>query len=376
MRQLIRFEIGKMLRRPLVLASFIGLIFFMAIMEYNWVVPGYGAVVSAANGQRVTLENFKAIQASKEISDIYSGSFTDEKVRAIIEAYDMPDSFWEANGLDPNRERYYSHNLMYDTLSVNGFIDYDGGYSGLTVKDVFGTLAPDLIIGYSTGWECTVYTLLYTFLTWGCIVVIIVAPVFSEEYTSHMDALILTGIHGRKKCTVAKTIASFIIAITGSLLCVAVSTLLLLTVHGSMGWDSSVQLGELQIFERIPYRMNWLQAYGLACLAWFGGILVLTSIVLVVSALAKNSFSALVIAFSIYVVPMFLPWNLLPESVEFWGHLFPINQMQLMNLLSFHKLSLGSLEFAPVYLAVPITVIALVTGILWSKKEFSHHQVV
>lgn len=376
MRQLIRFEIGKMLRRPLVLASLIGLTFFMAIMEYNWVVPGYGAVVAAANGQRVTLENFEAIQASKEISAIYSGPFTDEKVRAIIEAYDMPDSFWEANGLDPNTERYYSHNLMYDILSINGFVDHDGGYSGLTVEDVFGALTPDLTIGYSTGWECTVYMLLYTFLTWGCILVIIVAPVFSEEYTSHMDALILTGIHGRKKCTVAKTIASFIIAIMGSVSCLAVSTLLLLAVHGSMGWDSSVQLGELQMFERVSYQMNWLQAYGLACLAWFGGILVLTSIVLVVSALAKNSFSALVIAFAIYVVPMFLPWSLLPESVEFWGYLFPINQMQLMNLFAINKLSLGSLEFAPIFLAVPITVIALIAGILWAKKEFSNHQVV
>lgn len=376
MRQLISFEIGKMLRRPLVLASFIGLIFFMAIMEYNWVVPGYGAVVAAANGQRTTLESFEAIQASKEISAIYSGPFTDEKVQAIIEAYDMPDPFWEANGLDPGMERYYSHNLMYDTLSVNGFIDHKGGYSGLTVNEAFGALSPDLIIGYSTGWECTVYMLLYIFLTWGCILVIIIAPVFSEEYTSHMDALILTGIHGRKKCTVAKTIASFIIAITGSLLCLAVSTLLLLTVHGSMGWDSSVQLGELQIFISVPYRMNWLQAYGLSCIAWFGGILVLTSIVLVVSALAKNSFSALVIAFTIYVMPMFLPWNLLPESVEFWGYLLPINQMQLMNLLSSKQLMLGSLEFTPVYLAVPITIIALIAGILWSKREFSNHQVV
>ena len=30
----------------------------------------------------------------------------------------------------------------------------------------------------------------------------------------------------------------------------------------------------------------------------------------------------------------------------------------------------------PVYLAVPVTVIALAAGILWSKKSFSQHQVV
>lgn len=376
MKQLISFEVNKMLRKPLVWVALMGLVAFMAIMEYSWVIPGYASIQMEKDGKKVTIENFEAIALDREISSLYHGSFTDEKVRSIIETYDISDSAWKDMNIDPSREMHYTHNLMYNTLAVNGFINLDGSYNGITVEEIFGDLTPGLIIGYATGWECTVNVLLYIFLLWGCVLVIIVSPVFSEEYTIHMDALILTGIHGRKKCTLAKIISAFIITIAGSFLLLAVGTLLMIAVHGSNGWDCSVQLGELTYFSYVPYQMNWLQLYGLACLAWFGGMLVLTSIVLVVSALAKSSFSALVIAFVIYALPMFLPWNILPESLELWGYLLPITQMQLIRLFRFNLLKLGSLTFPPVYLAVPITVIVLVVGILWSKKGFSQHQVV
>lgn len=376
MKQLILFEVKKMLRKPLVWASLIGLVLFLAIMESSWVVPGYAAVVTEKDGQTVTTDGFQAIPLDQEICSLYHGPLTDEKVRSVIETYDISDAAWETKEVDPSREAHYTHNLMYSILSTWGFIKLDGSYSGNTVEETFGDLAPGLTIGYSTGWECTIYALMYSFLTWGCIVVIIVAPVFSEEYTIHMDALILTGIHGRKKCTLAKIISAYLITVAGSVLLIAISTLLMLAVHGSVGWDCSVQLGELGIFQHTPFHLNWLQAYGLACLAWFGGMLVLTSMVLVVSALAKSSFSALVIAFVIYVLPMFLPWNLLPDSLELWGYLLPVTQMQLLKLFRFDLMALGSLAFPPVYLAIPITVIVLVVGIIWARKGFSQHQVV
>ncbi len=376
MRQLIEFEIKKMLRKPLVWAALLGLVSFIAIMEYSWVVPGYADIQMAENGQKVTIKGFEAIPVDKEICASYHGSVTDEKVRTIVETYDIPDSVWEANDIDPNREYHYVHNLVYNILSSNGFVNPDGSYSGQTVEEAFGNMAPELILGYSTGWECTIYALLYSFLLWGCIVTVIVSPVFSEEYTIHMDALILTGIHGRKKCTLAKIISAFFITIAGSLLLLGICTSLMLAVHGTAGWDCSVQLGELGYYDRVPYSLNWLQAYGFACIAWFGGMLVLTSIVLVVSALGKSSFSALVISFVIYAIPMFLPWNILPDSVALWGYLLPITQMQLLKLFEFDLLKIGSITFPPVYLAVPITVIVLIVGILWSKKSFSQHQVV
>lgn len=375
MRELIKFEINKLLRKPLVWVMLAGTLLFMVVMEYNWVVPGFAGVQEEVNGQRVVLQDFEGIRRNQEIASLFYGPATDEKIQTIIETYDMPDIFWEANSLAPDRERNYAHNLIYDTLSQYGFTNMDGSYSGATVEEVFGNLASTILLGYSTGWECTVYLLMYTFLVWGCVIVIIVSPVFSEEYTKHMDALILTGANGRKQCTRAKIIASFFVAVTGAVIIIAAATLLMLAVHGTAGYDISVQLSELGIFEKTPYPLTWLQAYGLACIAWFGGILVLTAIVLVVSALAKSSFSALVIAFSIYVIPLFLPWNIFPKWLELAGYLLPITQMQLLQLFPQDLLSVGSLAFPPVYLALPITFLVLLIGIPWARRSFANHQV-
>lgn len=59
MRQLIGFEIKKMLRKPLVWAALLGLVSFVAIMEYSWVVPGYASIQMVENGQKVTLEGLQ-----------------------------------------------------------------------------------------------------------------------------------------------------------------------------------------------------------------------------------------------------------------------------------------------------------------------------
>lgn len=375
MRELIQFEVNKLLRKPLVWVMLAGTVLFMVVMEYSWVIPGLAGVQEEVNGQRVILKGVEGIRRNKEIAALFYGPVTDEKIQTIIETYDMPDSFWEAYSLAPDRERNYAHNLIYDTLSSYGFTNMDGSYSGTTVEEVFDNLAPDIVLGYSTGWECTVYLLIYTFLTWGCVIVIIVSPVFSEEYTKHMDALILTGSSGRKQCTEAKVIASFLVAVAGSVIIIAAATLLMLAAHGTTGYDASVQLAELGIFKNTPYILTWRQAYGLACIAWFGGILVLTSIVLVVSALAKSSFSALVIAFSIYVIPLFLPWYIFPKWLELAGYLLPITQMQLLRLFPQDLLSVGGLAFPPVYLALPVTLLALLIGIPWAKRSFANHQV-
>lgn len=364
MKELVVFELKKLLQRPLVWASLAGLVFFITIMECSWVCPGYSAIMETdGNGEIIAIEGMEAIKRNQEIASRWYGPLTDEKVENIIDAY--RSHYSSRNGMD----------LMSTTLLVCGFMNSDGQYNGTTVEEVFGDLAPDLVLGYSSGWECTIYVLLFTFLTWGCVIVILVAPAFSEEYTRHMDALILTGSRGRTHCPAAKIIACYLVTVIGSLLILGIATLLLLITHGFAGYDSSVQLGELGVLSHTPYVLSWLEAYGLACIAWFGGMLVLTAMTMVISALAKSSFSAVVIAFAVYSIPMFLPWNALPEKLERFGYLLPITQMQLMKLFQQKLLSFDHLSFPLVYLALPVTLVALLVGIPWARRAFAGHQV-
>lgn len=374
MWELIKFEIHKLLHKPLIWASLLGLLFFAGLMIYNWVAPGYSSVQEDIDGYKVVQEGHDAVLRNQEIVKQYQGALTTDKVQDILEAYSFSQAMMESENMEPERQRHYTHNCLCDTFSP--FANLNGSYNGKSIRDVYGEIAPDLIIGYSVGWEKMLYALAYSFLVWGCVLVIILSPVFSEEYTKGTDALILTGSQGQKKCPGAKIIASYAISLGGSVIFICIFFLSLLAYHGPEGFEASVQLGELGFFTDTPYVLTWGEAFGFACLLWLGATIVLTAMALLISALAKNSFSALVIVFVLFVVPLFIRWTDFPAVLRLIGSLLPINQMQLQGLFSFDRLALGSGEVNLMWLVVPISVIALSISALLSKKSFANHQVV
>lgn len=373
MRELIGFEITKLLRKPLIWASLAGMLFLMILMAINWVIPGYASVQEEINGEWVVLENFDAIARNKEIAEQFGGPLTKEKVQEIIEASVFSTEILLSKGLDPDRQRYYTHNSMY--LALNDFEKMDGSYNGATVEEVYGNLAQELVIGYYDGWESTLYALTVCFMSWGCVIVIILTPVFAEEYTKRTDALILTGRRGRNYCPAAKVIAAYVVSLIGSVILLGFFALAMLAAHGTAGFDTSVQLGSMGIFFNTPYIMIWGQIFAFACMLWLGATVVLIALCLVVSALAKNSFSALVIAFTLFVLPMFIPWNYFPKLLALAGMLLPINQMEIWSLTDFAKLDLGGFQLNVMWLALPVAFIATIIGVLWSRRAFAKHQV-
>lgn len=374
MKELIGFELNKLLRRPLVLASFLGLLLFMGLMLFNWIIPGVNVVQEETDGEWVVLENSDAVFRNQEIAAQYQGPLTVEKVQDVLERYAFSSSAMTSRNMDPARQTYYTHNFLYDIFD-NKFSSADGLYNGSTIKEAYGDIAPDLIIGYSDGWENTVYALSYTFLFWCCVLVIILSPVFSEEYTKGTDALILTGNEGRKKCPLAKIIASFIIALAGSLILIGCFFLAFLAYYGTTGFQSSVQLSVLGYLKNTPYVISWGTAFGFACLLWLGAAIVLTAMVLVISVLAKNSFSSLVISFVLFMAPMFVPGVKSHSLLYLVCSLMPVNQLVLYHLFSFNTLPIGVGELKVMWLAVPVSVAAVTAGTLLSKKSFAHHQV-
>lgn len=375
MFELFGYEVKKMLHKPLVWASLLSLLFCCGLMLVNWVMPGYNSVQEDVNGKKVILEGHAAVLRNQEIVRLYEGPLTTQKVRDIIETYSFSEAMMRDEHMDADRQKDYLHNTLYDSLARYGFVRPDGSYNGTAVEDVFGTLTPDLILGYSCGWENTLYALAYIFLTWGCVLVIILSPVFSEEYTKGMDALILTGSEGRKKCPIAKIAASFAVSLGGSVILLGGFFLIMLAYHGPEGLHASIQLGYLGFLNEAPYVLSWGKAFAFACLLWLGGIIVLTATILLVSAAAKSSFSALVISFALFSVPLFIPWGSFPPLLRLIGALFPINQMQLQGIFFLDKLALGSYELSAMWAALPVAAAAIIVGTLLPKRCFARHQV-
>lgn len=374
MLSLIRFELEKIFQKKLILITLLCMVLFTYVMIYNWIAPGYAGVVIEENGSLITLAGKDAVLRNQEICARYAGPLTNEKVRQILAEYQWADELTKSSGLDVSQAIHYTHNLLYNALTSRDFTDADGIYNGTDITQAYGEIAPSLTLGYYEGWEGTLFSLTYILLSWGCVVAIFLSPVFSEEYTRGTDALILTGTNGRAKCSTAKLIAAFAVTLTGTLLIIISATLALLLYHGTAGFDASVQITNLGFLEDTPYVLSWGSAYGFACLLWIGSILVLSAVTLLVSAVAKSSFTALVISFAIYAIPMFIPWARWKLGTV--GAFFPINQMQLMYLFSLNELQLGALSFPVMWMVIPITIALLVLGIIFSKRAFARHQVV
>ena len=137
MRELIGFEIKKLLRKPLVWASLAGMLLMMVLMAYNWVTP-YGNMYQGEeiNGELIFTQGTNTFVRNKEIAAQFTGPLTTQKAQEIIETYMFSREAMESQGMDPDRQRNYSHNSMYDVLARAGFAKMDGSYSGATIEEI------------------------------------------------------------------------------------------------------------------------------------------------------------------------------------------------------------------------------------------------
>lgn len=372
MSQLIRFELEKLLQKKIVWVALACMVLFIFTMVYNWIAPGYCEVVEPVNGVLTSMEGKAAVERNQEISRQYEGPLTNEKVQEIIESFTWSDEILENSDLKAKYPAHYTHNILYNTFD-NDFVDYtEGKYNETDITAVYGEIAPNLIVGYSEGWEGMLYATSYLFFFWGCALIVILAPIFAEEYTRGTDALILTSSLGKTKCGTAKVIAAMIVAVCSSLIIFLSAVIPFLLYHGLDGYKASVQLSLMEFMSRTPYVISWSGAFVLACLLWTVAILVLTAVTLFISSVAKSAFTGLVIAFAVYMIPMFLPWKY--WGLETFSAFLPVNQTQL-SALSLPLLNVGGQQINIVWLTIPVTLIVLIICIFFSKKSFSKHQV-
>lgn len=374
MKELIRFELGKLLHRPLVFASLAGLAIYTAYMLCLWVIPINTIVREEIDGEIKTYKGMAAVRRNQEIISLYEGPFTTNKIQSIIENYSFSAAAMEKNNMNPDTQIRYAHNYLYDLIK-GFFLNPDGTYTGEAVEDVYGELAPDLILGYSEGWSCMLATLPDVFPVWACVLAIILSPVFSEEYSRHTDALVLTGSQGRTKCLAAKIIAAYIISLGGSLVILTVFLLCLFFCYGFTGLDSSIQLSK---FMSLQYYTLYLgQAFALVLLLLFSGIIVYTALILLISALSRNSYASMIISATVLLAPLSIPMDSsINDLLYIVCALLPIHQLKIISLFYLpHPLPIALNDVQIMLLSLPVTLAATLIGIPCAKRTFSRHQV-
>ncbi|MDO4274391.1 MAG: ABC transporter permease subunit [Eubacteriales bacterium] len=351
MKEIIKYEFQKIWSRKIV---WTGLLLLLLVNLAIAVLNGSYHVVTSDGRE---LFGSEAEEYVKERTGKYTGLLNDDKAARIIKEEKPSESveYGEYYGLP-----------LYNYVQYIFGSEEEGGL-GKTVDD-YTRKGITLEVGHSQRWISLFSYLPMMILGIGTVAAIGVSGVFSEEYTRRMDALLLTSKNGKRKCIYAKIIASFLFALVcyGAMLLVNIVPFLL--KDGIYGWDAAVQLSYEMC--RLPYTFNCGQTALCMIAGGLLGTVMITSVTLIVSVLCKSSFAAIIISFTLYVLPMLMQ-QLLPMNVVC---MTPLGASTL-EVLQQPFVSLGGLKVL-FYLKIIVAAAVLVV-IMWfvTRRVFSRHQV-
>lgn len=359
MGQMVRFEMTKLLKKKIVYITLVVFGVIYAMMLYSWIFGNEWAVTQDGTD----LYGLDAAAYNREITLRYEGPLTDEKVQEILQEFPR---------VDGKTTNHVSNNVYYPVAKL--FANEDGTWNGKSVAEVFPEFSNPPRLGMSTRWESFLYSMMYLVILAGIVLIIVVSPIFSDEYTSGMDALILTSRHGRRQCVKAKIMAAFLFATGLILLILGLGFSMFLAGGGTAGWDADIQLSEMMVFSRVRQSLTCgrtaiLTAAVSICSTW-----TLTGIVLLFSVISRTSFASIIASAVVYLAPMFInPGGLAAKRIIM---MMPVNSLNISGLLNVPGISVSRMELPMIALIGAVTITVGLCSAYCCKRTFSRHQVV
>lgn len=307
-------EIRKTASRKIIWCGLILVLVFVTF-RLSVVTKEYAATI---NGRTYT--GREAIQKDQELAAEYAGPMTEETVQAIYERF----GFYY---YDAEKDEFVGNFCsQYITENMTNFLQTTGDnpdevhfYEG---KEWENNAAPmlkgNLKFDYNYGWEDFRETSTLVCILLSIILIVGMAPVFSEEYTLHTADILLTTRRGKKSAVWLKTAAALSFTIMVCCVVFLYMWLLYRGIFGTQGLDTSPQfLNGISSYGYCPETVEkfFLMQFGLGLAA----MILLTALVLAVSAVCKNAFMSVVISAVVFILPyiwnkIFLPMR--PFGVE------------------------------------------------------------
>lgn len=396
MIRMIKFELKKLFSNSVVLGSIAVLLFVCFFILQACCFNNSATSTVLPDGTQ--LSGRKAIEYNQMIAEKYAGDFTDDTIAKMVTDFskDYPSEYSQmvegdvANSALPSTYLYLTMFIPpanYDEIAQDAIAHGSSipplTNAGLVSLADYGTAYVDkpLQYGYNESWA-------YLFtgfcgptiaIAFPALIVLVIAisTVFSSEYSTKMDALILTTKYGKNRQIIAKLLTSIIfttVLVVGLffLYCIAFG------VHyGLLGWNADIQanLGLSLLGVEIP--MNNLQLIFLGLIiVWLAGVFT-AAITAMISAITKSPFSSLIVAFAVFMAPWILRQILPENTLRDILLIFPANAVNVQEVLLL-PVNAQSIYFnqplAPTFCIMLGTLIALFASSVIAYKSFSNHQ--
>ena len=231
-------------------------------------------------------------------------------------------------------------------------------------------MAEPITYGYAGGWaniiSCAAF-LVFSILA----VCVTLAPVFSLEYQSGADAVVLATKRGRSQLVAAKIIAALLYATFYFVLCASVVVGFSVAFHGADGFDLSVQALGLSL----PYPLTAGQAALISVGLMYVACLGFACLTLVLSSRTRSTLAVFLVDVVLALFTGFIPAGGI-GILERVLALLPLNFANFNMLFS----ALESYALGPEVIALigMVTVVYLALALVATPVavvSFRHHQV-
>ena len=215
--------------------------------------------------------------------------------------------------------------------------------------------------GYHKGWRMILDT-----LTWPVLIMMIIcigiAPIFAGEYQSKCDSLILCMKYGKSKLIFAKIVSGWLYATCVYWGITLIYSSVYMIFLGTQGADLPIQLKYPAM--SVGYNLTMGEAVVIALLLGYFFTLGIMGITLFMSALLKNTYAVIIVAFLLIIIPTFLS----PDTGGYaWSHVLSLLPPKIadFSFQSYTAYSIGNIVLSWPVMAILINaIVAVICSVL------------
>ena len=308
----------------------------------------------------------KYIQSDSEIKYLIDAAFTPEG-----ESYD----YYAMGRMNPaDAEKFYVNRMRKVEEYHN--MDYSYGNYSEADKEYFIAQNEKIAIPfhyeYNAGWNKLLSITYVSLMVIALVVCITLAPIFSSEYQTGADAILLSTRYGRSKLITAKIVSSFLLTSVVYVSGVFILTLETFLIYGSGGADCSLQV----INFLAPSNINLLQAYLYVLLAGYFMCLFIQGITLLLSAKMSSPFPVIICTMVFFIVPSFLSYSRSSRTYNNILNLMPAKMAAAYTALAKYEVfHIFGLKISYPVMLILVALLVSVITLPFAYRAFHKHQV-
>lgn len=206
-------------------------------------------------------------------------------------------------------------------------------------------------------------------------IAICLAPMFSGEYSTKMDALILTSRYGKNKIIIAKLITGLTFSIVVTIIGLFIAFFEACLIFGTDGANTPIQFWITWSSVLFVYPLKCIEGVMILSLCTVFAAILVAAITMFLSARLKSSFSAIIISSILIFAPLFLyiPNNL--RLLSALVNLLPVNMMAYTKVFSLHLFTIGNINILPYHFIPAFCVVVSSVLVVLAYQGFKKHQI-